>query len=216
MLGIFLLGGWVAFEVVQTLTEGLGLPEWFPAFAIVLLIIGLPIVLATAFVQEGGPGRDAGDVELAGPPADAPSGGASSLFTWRNAILGGVAALTLLTGVGVGWILFGGGLSTGPAPTSIEQSVAVLPFVNMSGDPDNEYFSDGITEELMPYVEGGGGQPDLQPMEGDGSPGTTTFFLLNLQLGMGQLLGQSKKRNIQMPSFSFCYNNLRVSGRTRV
>lgn len=38
VLGIYAVGGWIAFEVVQTLTEGLGLPEWFPAFAIVLLL----------------------------------------------------------------------------------------------------------------------------------------------------------------------------------
>jgi adenylate cyclase len=33
--------------------------------------------------------------------------------------------------------------------TIIERSIAVLPFVNMSGDPDNEYFCDGLSEELL-------------------------------------------------------------------
>ncbi len=53
VLGAYLAGAWVGYEIVQSLTEGLVLPDWFPAFAVALFIVLLPPVLATAFVQRG-------------------------------------------------------------------------------------------------------------------------------------------------------------------
>ena len=49
--------------------------------------------------------------------------------------------------------------STAPPATVPEKSVAVLPFVNMSGDPKEDYFSDGITEEILNALAQ---TPDLQ------------------------------------------------------
>jgi eukaryotic-like serine/threonine-protein kinase len=56
VLGVYLFSGWIVLQVVGELTRTAGLPPWVPPFALVLLLIGLPIVLATAVVQEGGPG----------------------------------------------------------------------------------------------------------------------------------------------------------------
>ena len=53
VLGIYLAGSWIALQVVDTLNSTLGIPEWVISATFVLLAIGLPIVIATAFVQRG-------------------------------------------------------------------------------------------------------------------------------------------------------------------
>ena len=44
VLGLYAAGSWIVLQVVDQLTESAGLPEWVPSFALVLLLIGLPIV----------------------------------------------------------------------------------------------------------------------------------------------------------------------------
>ena len=71
----------------------------------------------------------------------------------RNAILGGVGAFALLGFVGTGWILFGGRIGGGPgggeASSSIERSIAVLPFDDLSPDGDQQYFVQGLAEGIL-------------------------------------------------------------------
>ncbi len=114
VLAIYIAVSWVVFEVVQTVTEGLGLPTWFPAFAALLLLIGLPVVLATAFVQEGiSPMRRHDPTLMPGAEAEVEASpreviGARRLFTWPKAISGGVMAFALWGVIATAWLLFAG------------------------------------------------------------------------------------------------------------
>jgi tetratricopeptide (TPR) repeat protein len=106
VLGVYLALSWGVYQVVKELTQLFGLPDWVPGFAIVLLLIGLPVVMATAFVQEGGPGQKESaapaDPTLmpmfdATPATPAPPRQRSQFFlTWQKAVLGGISAFLLL------------------------------------------------------------------------------------------------------------------------
>jgi TolB-like protein/Flp pilus assembly protein TadD len=151
VLGIYLVGAWVAFQGIEALADGLAMPEWVPGFAVVVMIIGLPIVLATAFVQEGvgaqeAPAEAPAPSEAEASPAPTDEGGLHLVLTWKNVILGGVVVLAL-AGVGIaGWFLLG--VETTRSPETI-RSIAVLPLENLTGDPGQEYFADGMTEAVI-------------------------------------------------------------------
>ena len=158
VLIIYLGASWLVLQAVDTLAGALSLPEWAPPLALFLLIVGFPIVLATAFVQEGigGRGRAAAadaptavssaedapaEAVVSGPEGLAGSAGAGDpapaeprfqdrpavgrhhkLFTWRNALLGGVGALALLGALTIGYMT-SRTLGIGPAATLVARGV---------------------------------------------------------------------------------------------
>ena len=64
---------------------------------------------------------------------------------WRRAVLLGLLAVVLVGTLGFGVRL---ALYRGPSVDRPRLSIAVLPFSNLSGDPDQEYVSDALTEDL--------------------------------------------------------------------
>lgn len=152
-LAIYLAGAFFALEVVQNVVEAGNLPEWLPGMALILLIIGFPVVLTTAFLQSGQHG-----VPTQEPRQDAEPGAAQptqvpvahSLFTWRNAVLGGVGAFALwgvLAAVLMATGRAGGGRSPDEEP--LRASIAVLPFASTRTDEQSESFTLGIHDDLL-------------------------------------------------------------------
>jgi len=93
-----------------------------------------------------------GLAEVPTPPKQASPRG---LLSRRRALVTGIAALAVVTVI---WLLSQRGTVTSPDEVAMERgsalqtdqpSIAVLPFTNMSGDPKQDYFVDGITEDII-------------------------------------------------------------------
>ncbi|MBI4513935.1 MAG: hypothetical protein HY702_07475 [Gemmatimonadetes bacterium] len=142
-----------------------------------LFIVGLPIVLATAFVQEGGPplGRRYDATLLPGVETEvrARAGRPTArrvhrLLTWRNAFMGGVFTFALWGVIAAGWLLLKGTESRGPdrdeslgGATPVENAVAVLPFRTVGSGL--ELWGEGLVDLLSIQLDGAGGLRAVAP-----------------------------------------------------
>jgi TolB-like protein/Tfp pilus assembly protein PilF len=143
------------------LQNRLALPGWMLPGAVLLLLVGLVIIAATAWVQsqpltavrakrEEVP--SSWELDLAELRRSVARGRLPHL-TWGRSILGGVFAFALLFGLAGLYVLVQerGGAS-GDASGS-RRTLAVLPFLNL-GSPEDEYFADGLTEEITTRLAG--------------------------------------------------------------
>ena len=157
----YAVSAWVLLQIVDLVLENITAPEWVMQVFMLALAIGFPVAVIFAWAFEMTPEgiKKEKDVDRS---QSVTSQTGQKLN--RNIIIVLVIALAWF-----GWDKFRqepGSTSVSPdvseavdtpvidtpnpgTSNSNEKSVAVLPFVNMSDDKQNEYFSDGISEELL-------------------------------------------------------------------
>jgi tetratricopeptide (TPR) repeat protein len=167
VLVVYLGVSWGVLQIVEVVSGLVELPSWVGPVALLLLLIGLVVVAATALVQslpQTTAREEAGEVptDWQVAPADVVkslSQGRIPHLTWGRAILGGVVALSLLFGGAGMWVAFNRTpVGIGPTPAGADESpagLAIVPF-DVTG-PDLELWREGMVDLLATNLDGVGG-----------------------------------------------------------
>ena len=204
---------WVILEAGDVLAPALHLPEWVVSALVFFLVLGFPAALVFAWAFELTPEG----IKL---EKDVDRSKSITHITGRKIdyLIIGVLALALTVFAFDKWVLEPSRdaelvqatteavteqASPAAAAPMTPNSIAVLPFVNMSDDPSNEYFSDGISEELLNLLAG---IPELRV-----AARTSSFSFKGKDMAIQEMAKQLKVAHILEGSVRKAGNQVRIT-----
>jgi len=129
------IAAFAVLQIIEPLMHGLHWSDAVLSYVIVALAAGFPVVVALAWIFDVKAGRIERTDPITGPRG-----------TRLALLVLGVGVLAAAPGLVYYFVLRQRPAVTGSAPAP---SIAALPLVNLSRDPDQEYFADGLGEELL-------------------------------------------------------------------
>lgn len=161
--GAYLVMAWLIMQIASVLESGLGLPDWFDAVAIGFVSLGFPVAILLAWAFEMTPDGMRKTQVADGDVKFRPLGPTDYVLMGLLAVVLVFMGVQIVTGTNATTELAGPADSAEPTTNAVavmaevetasepvtQASIAVLPFADMSPAGDQQYFSDGIAEELL-------------------------------------------------------------------
>src|SRR6266576_972890 len=138
--------GWLVAQIATLIFPFLGIPNWVVRLIIVLIAIGFPIALVIAWAFEATP-EGIKRTEVADTM---PAVAGQKKHAWIYVVIVGAAISVALFFLGRYTAQSReGGRPPATAGSLAQKSIAVLPFDNLSRDPDNAFFAEGVQDEIL-------------------------------------------------------------------